>query len=346
MLDYSAKQKFLQQAGWDDATETTVGEDWSQRHISRLKKGGKTAILMHSLPDDDPRITPGHKPSDYVRLAKYLSDLSLSAPEIYEADPSQGLLLVEDFGETSFHELGSTQEMYLAATDVLAHLYAETDRADIALPDYYGGFINTARRRVIDWYTPAVRRRINEDELVEEYLRIWSAIEAKLPPVPIRFLHIDFHTQNLMWLPGRKGLKRVGLIDFQGAMRGPAPYDLANLLRDARKIVPDGIQSACYAQFRARIPATEFDIFDAWYPVLAAQFHCRVIGQALRLAIVLGKTHLLSLIPVLQQQILRDLELPELAPLAAFFQRNGIGFGQEIQIDLDALRPLIRSDAF
>lgn len=346
MLDQDAKKDFLRHAGWQGAAEQSVGEDWSQRHISRLSKDGKTAILMHSLPDDDPRLTPGHKPSDYVRIDSYLRDLGLSAPEIYQADPARGLLLVEDFGTTSFHELGADADMYLAATDVLVHLYRSTETPDIELPDYYQGHIHTGRRRVIDWYTPALRGHRNEDGLSEAYLKVWDEIERGLPPVPKRFLHIDFHPHNLMWLPERQGLKRVGPIDFQGAMFGPAPYDLANLLREARRIVPDDIQNFCLERFSAALPQEEWSAFYAWYKVLATQFHCRVIGQALRLAIKLDKTHLLGIIPVLQQQLETDLRDPLLEPLATFFKENEINFSRPLDVNLAHIIPLIREDAF
>ena len=34
------------------------------------------------------------------------------------------------------------------------------------------------------------------------------------------FVHRDYHAQNLLWLPERKGVARVGLIDFQDAVAG------------------------------------------------------------------------------------------------------------------------------
>ena len=32
----------------------------------------------------------------------------------------------------------------------------------------------------------------------------------------------DYHSPNLIWLPEREGLQRVGLIDFQDAVLGPS----------------------------------------------------------------------------------------------------------------------------
>ena len=49
----------------------------------------------------------------------------------------------------------------------------------------------------------------------------------------------DFHSPNLIWLPERHGIAQVGLLDFQDAVMGPAAYDLASLLQDARVDVPE-----------------------------------------------------------------------------------------------------------
>lgn len=93
---------FLKHAGWEGAIETPVGEDWSQRKILRVNRGERTAILMHAVPDDDPRATPGHHLSDYIRIAHYVRSMELSAPQVYAQDLTHGLLLVEDFGTQNF----------------------------------------------------------------------------------------------------------------------------------------------------------------------------------------------------------------------------------------------------
>lgn len=351
MLDETSKAPFLQEAGWDGAVETLVGEDWSQRRITRLSRGGKTAILMHSVPDDQPQITMGHKSSDYVRIDEYLRSLGLSAPEIYAANVPRGLLLVEDFGARSYHELlaepaTDAMSLYLAATDVLIYLYQNTAAPQIDLPSYYKGYVHTGRRRVIDWYTPALKGMCNEEGLTDTYLDVWADIEAGLPPVPLRFQHVDYHPYNLLPLAGRAGVASVGLIDFQDAMLGPAPYDLANLLLDARRIVPQGIKDACLAKFKEALTKEEWETFRDWYSVLACQFHCRVIGQAVRLSVRDNKTRLLAYIPVLQRHLQEDLTQPVLAPLARFFRENGIVFDRPVTVDVASLKPLIGDDAF
>jgi aminoglycoside/choline kinase family phosphotransferase len=68
----------------------------------------------------------------------------------------------------------------------------------------------------------------------------------------------DFHAENLLWLPGRAGLARVGLLDFQLAQLGQPGYDLVSLLQDARRDVAPETEAAMIARFccgtRARRP--------------------------------------------------------------------------------------------
>ena len=63
----------------------------------------------------------------------------------------------------------------------------------------------------------------------------------------------DFHSPNLLWLPEREGVARIGLLDFQDAVMGPAAYDLASLLQDARVDVPEMMEIALLSRYtRAR----------------------------------------------------------------------------------------------
>ena len=48
--------------------------------------------------------------------------------------------------------------------------------------------------------------------------RRWTPSRTAAPV----FVHRDYHAQNLIWLPERAGLARVGLIDFQDAVAGSA----------------------------------------------------------------------------------------------------------------------------
>ena len=339
-----------------------VGEDGSPRKYFRVEKNGDRAIFMDC---SGPEI-PGHKFEDFIAISKWLRGAGLNAPEIYEIDDKSKFLLVEDFGDLSFKKAiaGGADEriLYRLAAEALERLReslptftspqwgegygdlssdSEISRSwvgGLTLPNYYQSHVHEGRRRVIDWYAPIMHQKKNSYGWVEEYSKVWDGIERGLPPCPQGFLHIDFHAENLMWLPERAGIKRCGILDFQGAMIGPSPYDLANLLEDPRMAIsPD---------LRLEILSQHDEVFKAWYRVLATQFHCRVIGQFIRLAIKNGKTGYLSFIPRVEGYIREGLKDPILQPLKSFFSDIKLDFHSANDLNARVHEDLIRSDAF
>lgn len=345
------RDSFLRREGWDGVALCAVGEDSAFRRYFRLCRGnGARVILMESVPDGNAIATPGHRLQDFVRIGAYLRGIGLCAPEIFAADEAQGYLLLQDFGDRSFKgamEAGvSRTDLYALATDVLAHMRRMADITAIDLPSYEHSHVHTGRRRVVDWYMPAIAGRRNEDGLAEDYLRVWDAIEEGLPPCPRGFLHIDYHFENLMWRDGQDGLARCGILDFQGAMAGPQPYDLANLLEDARVDVPADLRAAMLERYCADMDAAERTAFMAWYRVLATQFHCRVMGQFIRLLVRDGKDRYVGYLPRVAGYVREGLKDPVLAPLRDWFDARGVDFTRTDIGDADAVRGVVREDAF
>lgn len=347
----SVRDEFLTRTGWGNAALSDVGEDSAFRRYVRLKNDqGRTAVLMEAVPDGSAYVTPGHNMKDFIRISTYLHGLGLTTPEIYETDLEEGYLLLEDFGSTSFKmalDNGVAQEvLYALATDILKFLRTNAKAGDIQLPEYYASHVHTGRRRLVDWFIPAQKNVQNADGLAEEYLAVWDAIEKSLPPVPQGFLHIDYHFENLMWMPEREGLSRCGILDFQGAMTGPLPYDLANLLEDARVDVPMELRDAMLDRFCEGMTDSEEKTFRSWYRVLATQFHCRVLGQFIRLAVRDGKPRYLQHMPRVAGYIAAGIKDPVLAPLQDWLKRQGVSFDTMPEIDAPRLKSIIRLDAF
>ena len=173
------------------------------------------------------------------------------------------------------------------------------------------------RRRLWDWYLPTIFQKKIDQNFISESSSILNKIEQSIAPMHNVFLHGDFHPHNLMILPNDD----IGVIDFQGGMIGPAPYDLVNLLRDARRFVPDHIQTACIQKFKTVMGASEWELFEAHYALRSFDFHARVIGQAIKLALG-GKPKLLAFIPILAQYMEQDLNHPLLHPLRDYMLTN------------------------
>jgi len=67
------------------------------------------------------------------------------------------------------------------------------------------------------------------DEARAAFVALWrEALDGAMPARPTWTLR-DYHSPNLIWLPERDGLERVGLIDFQDAVMGHPAYDVASL---------------------------------------------------------------------------------------------------------------------
>ena len=150
--------------------------------------------------------------------------------------------------------------------------------------------------------------------------RLQPAIEA--PPT---WVLRDYHSPNLLWLPERDDVARIGMLDFQDAMMGPAAYDLASLLQDARVDVPETLEVALFSRYvRGRIDDQRFDAagFARIYATLAAQRATKILGIFARLDRRDGKPQYLRHIPRLLRYLHRSLAHPDLAPLKAWYAAN------------------------
>src|SRR5215470_10381485 len=111
---------FLAEHGWGDAERVPLAGDASFRRYDRLSRPGETAVLMDAPP-------PMEDVRPFVRIADLLRSAGLSAPAIWAADETAGLLLLEDFGDDTYTRLldrgADPVALYDLAIDVLAHLH-------------------------------------------------------------------------------------------------------------------------------------------------------------------------------------------------------------------------------
>ena len=138
---------------------------------------------------------------------------------------------------------------------------------------------------------------------------------------PLCFVHRDFFAGNLFWLPNRRGIRRIGIIDFQGAALGHPAYDLASLLQDARRDIPGELAEQTMDHYLALRPELDSAGFRAAYAACAAQRHLRVAAQWVRLALRDGRPGYLVHGPRTWRLLDQALREPTAAPLAAALDR-------------------------
>jgi len=314
--------RFLGRHGFKNAKLLPLSGDASFRRYIRVGKGAKKAMLMDAPPQKE-------NSRSFLSIAKYLHAKGYSSPKILAHDLENGLLLLEDLGDDLFtlelKKQGSGQEkkFYSAAIDVLAawHKKKIVNRRALPLPSYDHALLMREARLFSDWYLPQVMGKQKAIVVASEYLDIWLHILERAPIATSHFVHRDYHADNLMWLPRRRGVRRVGLLDFQDGVYGDAAYDMVSLLEDARRDVSPELVHAMIERYLAATKQNRTR-FEAAYAVLGAQRNSKIIGIFVRLAARDGKRHYLSYLPRVWAHLEQDLKHPALAELKQWIDKR------------------------
>lgn len=327
MLDRAALiDHFLADAGWPGAQRRVLAADASFRRYDRVWHNGASAVLMDAPP-------PREDIRPFLRIARTLRELGLSAPEAFAADEDAGLLLLEDLGDATFTRAlaagADEAALYRLAIDALITLHrrwAERNGAHPearALPRYDETRLLDEALLLIDWALPALSGRPTPQAPRESYAAAWrTVLPLATRGVPETLVLRDYHVDNLVHLEGRDGIAACGLLDFQDAVRGPASYDVVSLLEDARRDVAPALAEAMRGRYLDAFPTLDRDAFMTSYAVLGAQRAAKIVGIFTRLCRRDGKPHYLAHIPRLWRILGAGLRHPALVPVAEWFDRE------------------------
>lgn len=346
---------------WNDARVVYLQGDASTRAYARLFAKGRSAILMDApRQPDGPPVRDGKPYSQIAHLAEDMRSFSaisaalrragVSAPEVFAEDLDAGLLLIEDMGDRVFgreiFQGASQAELWEAAVDVLVHLRTIPVPAHLPLRD--GTTYSLPRRDhaafeieidlLLDWYWPAVKGSVPSPEIRREFAGLWRPVLDRLLALPGGWFLRDYHSPNLLWLPERTGLQRVGVIDFQDALNEHPAFDLVSLLQDARVDVAPELEDALFERYCRKAKAADAgfdrDSFAAAYADFGAQRNTRLIGLWARLLKRDGKPNYLQHMPRTWGYLDRNLRSSRLAPLRAWYETHFPP--QDRRADLDA----------
>jgi len=322
--------------------------DASTRSYARVSLRDRKAMLMdqpqklegatapaNATPDERHKIgynavarLAGADCARFVAVAGHLRGLGLSAPEIYAADPDAGFVLIEDLGDDLYADVlaqgGDERQLYETAAEVLAVLHKEAAPAamgDKPLHAYDATALIAETDLMTEYFLRHALGRKARPEETEEHRALWHDAIATVREASPVFVHRDYHAQNLIWLPERKGVARVGLIDFQDAVAGARSYDLISLIEDARRDVRPEAQDATTRRYLAATGLDE-DAYRAQMAVMAAQRNAKIAGIFARLNIRDHKPRYLAYLPRVWGYLNRDLEHPALARLKSWYDRT------------------------
>ena len=347
------KSDFLKAHGLGEAARLPLSGDASTRRYERLTTpSGRSLIFMDQPPVESAPCPPDATPEQrraagynalarlaagrvdaFVAAAGWLRTQGLSAPRVDAHDAGAGLAVLEDLGDDLYATLiaAGTSEgpLYFSAIMTLVHLHEreppdmlETDDAAWPLLDYDELALRTAGDLFMEW-TPKLLPRLQiGPEAAAEWDALWTPIYRRGAAGATVFCHRDYHAENLIWLPQREGPARVGLLDFQDALRAHPAWDLSMLLHDARRDVSPELEAVSLDRYFALRPDVDPAVMTADFHALGALNIVRILGIFARLVTRDAKPRYAAFMPRLWRYLDRCLADPELAGLKAWFDRH------------------------
>jgi N-acetylmuramate 1-kinase len=303
------KAEFLAANGLGAARREKLPGDASTRLYERLHlPGGGRRIFMDQPPSLEtkpcpPRATPDERRAlgynamarlaagrvdAFVACAAFLRDQGLSAPRIIAADPAQGLAVLEDLGDDLYATLISAGDdeapLYEAAVDTLVQLHAVAppdvlrgDGSTWPLLTYDSLVLQTGGLMFLEWWPKFAGVAPFSAAAEADWEAFWAPIRARGEAGASVFCHRDYHAENLLWLPTRPAAARVGLLDFQDALRAHPAWDFSMLLHDGRRDVSAEREAACLERYLAARPELDREQFLADYHALGALNVIRIL---------------------------------------------------------------------
>ncbi len=345
---------FLKAAGLQDAARAPLPGDASTRRYERLTAtDGTSLMLMDQVaaaesPPCDPAWTPEERKAKgwnavarlsagrveaFAAVADHLRGLGLSAPAMPALDAPEGLAVLEDFGDALFARVIEAGEdetpLYLAAIEALVRLHEAGNPPEVLtgaggdwpLLTYDATALQGGADLFVEWL-PKLAPALSFDEAaIAEWHEAWAPITGAGEAGAVVMAHRDYHAENLIWLPERGGAARVGMIDFQDAVRAHPSWDLHSLLQDARRDVSPELEALALDRYFALRPELDRGEFMKAYAGLAALNEARILGIFARLIVRDHKPKYAAFMPRMWAHLNANLKQPGLETVAAWFDR-------------------------
>ena len=350
----SQKVEFLRAHGLGEARREALAGDASTRSYERLTlPGGARRIFMDQPAVLESAVCPpeataaerlalGYNASArlaagsiaaFVATAAYLREQGLSAPEVDIYDIGAGLAVIEDLGDglfaTLIEEGQAEAPLYETAVDVQIRLHADTPPALLQaegaawpLLTYDALALKVGTDTFLEWWPKMMGMAALGADAVAEWDALWTPVWVRGDEGASVFTHRDYHAQNLLWLPDREGVARVGLLDFQDALRAHPAWDLTHLLQDARRDVAPELEAAMLSRYLDARPALDRGAFLTDYRALAASNAARILGRVFARQTLLGRPQYRAFMPRTWRYLERNLADPALLDLKMWFDRH------------------------
>ncbi len=253
--------------------------DASNRRYFRLRVTGApvTSIILMQLAEpeafkqSEEAVSGGSVPITelpFLNIRAHLAGAGVGVPTLYGYDAVAGLLYLEDFGDVTLAQAcgaaataaahAPVADLYRDAVDVLASLHVQATRPEATgcLAFHRGFDVPLLMWEFEHFLEYGVVARRGRPMCADDLLPIqaeFQTIAGWLASQPRVFTHRDYHSRNLMVRAAARHGSRLGVLDFQDALMGPATYDLASLLRDAYVALDEDLVDELIARYLSRV---------------------------------------------------------------------------------------------
>ena len=229
----------------------------------------------------------------YSAVNKFLRKNKILAPKLYAHNYSKGIIIIEDFGDTSFYKIlikkKNKLEIYKKLINLLIKIQKIKPRPKIksiknklhVINKYSNKYLHKESDLFFDWYLPLFLDKKKVFKIKKKAKKILSKLYNRLNFSNSYFVHRDYHSQNLM-----KFGQKIGLIDSQDALIGNPSYDLVSLIDDVRIVTSRKLKNQIYDYYlknNSIINKKNTKKFLEDFNILSVQRSLKIIGIFSRL---------------------------------------------------------------
>ncbi|QQR91183.1 MAG: phosphotransferase [Myxococcales bacterium] len=226
------------------------GDASSRRYYRVSLEGGAEAvpasIIVMQLPAMDVKaeeVSSGPVPSElpFIDVTRLMQKRGLPVPQLVHINKAEGLLLLEDLGDTTLEaQLSKSPRdqwatIYKEVITLLLRMHDKLREADSGSIAYQRSFspelLHWELEHFREWGLEALHGPL-PPPAKETFDAISRQIVDRISQIPQGFCHRDYQSRNLMHCPDREPEPWV-ILDFQDALLGPRVYDLVALLADS-----------------------------------------------------------------------------------------------------------------
>jgi aminoglycoside/choline kinase family phosphotransferase len=299
--------------------------DASFRRYFRVRTHDKSLIAMDAPPDKE----DSHP---FVRIAGYLGAMHINAPRVLAENYNDGFFLLSDLGHSHYLAVlnpHNAKQLYADAMQVLLQLQQRGAIYLSGLPPYDQALLLREMQLFRDWYLQTHLGLVLSAAQHAVLDSTYAFLAEQALAQPRVFVHRDYHSRNLMYVP--QAGHNPGVLDFQDAVAGPLTYDLVSLLRDCYIDWPCAQVMDWVADYHRKLHdkglfgSISLAQFVRWFDLMGVQRQLKASGIFARLNHRDGKPGYLNDIPRTLGYILQVApDYPELQDFLALLDELAI----------------------